>query len=98
MLNEKLYKQIEINEKRKKKTELKNKKEEEELKKKCEKDLNHEIEKSKLTIKEQINKGVEDYKNRNPNYLKELKLAELDEEQLKLNIDSLILFFLIELL
>ena len=89
MLNEKLYKQIEINEKRKKETELKNKKEEEELKKKCEKDLNHEIEKSKLTIKEQINKGVEDYKNRNPNYLKELKLAELDEERLKLNIDSL---------
>ena len=89
MLNEKLNKQIENNEKRKKETELKNKKEEEELKKKCEKDLNHEIEKSKLTIKEQINKGVEDYKNRNPNYLKELKLAELDEERLKLNIDSL---------
>ena len=89
MLNEKLNKQIENNEKKKKETELKNKKQEEELKKKYENDLNNEIEKSKITIKEQINKGVEDYKNRNPNFLKELNLAELDEEQLKVNIDSL---------
>lgn len=88
-LNEKLNKQIENNEKRKKETEIKNKKEEEELKKKYANDLNKEIEKSKLSIEEQINKGVQDYKNRNPNYLKELNLAELDEEQLKLNIDSL---------
>ena len=88
-LNEKLNKQIENNEKIKKEIEIKNKIEEEELKKKYENDLNKEIEKSKLTIEEQINKGVENYKNRNPNYLKELNLAELDEDQLKLNIDSL---------
>ncbi len=88
-LNEKLNKQIENNEKIKKEIEIKNKIEEEELKKKYENDLNKEIEKSKLTIEEQINKGVENYKNRNPNYIKELNLAELDEDQLKSNIDSL---------
>jgi len=88
-LNEKLNKQIENNEKIKKEIEIKNKIEEEELKKKYENDLNKEIEKSKLTIEEQIIKGIENYKNRNPNYLKELNLAELDEDQLKSNIDSL---------
>ena len=88
-LNEQLNKQIEDNEKRKKEAEIKNKKKEEELKKKYENDLNEQIEKSKLTIKEQINKGVEDYKSRNPNSLQELNLAELDEEKLKSNIDSL---------
>ena len=90
-LNNKIKREIEKNIKIKNKLEQRHKKEKDDLEKQLKKEKEQELENSQIYIQEKINQGIEQFKalNNSNNNININNLDNIDEDQLKSNIEML---------